>query len=654
LTRPIFALDVRPALSTSLHRRPVCGPEPLSFGYLVKAGFDTRSDPRIVLPISLSRSVPQTDLPPRKPIHQNEPLDVDYPPPGRRYGNRHRPQGRPFDVTFPFVLVDRRRNPKEAVMKYADIVSAGVPQAEPLNQRQVRNSGGGFVFAIDDWARLDRFLVLGSDAPTYYQRAPALTRDNARVVDRCFAADAPRTVARTVEISEAGRAPNNDPAIFVLAIGAAHPDPVVRKLALAAVPRVCRTATHLFGFVKAARSLGRGWGRSLKTAVANWYNAKSLDDVAYQAVKYREREGYSHKRLLQTAHPAASESPGRIALYRWMRGLDPGGDLPPLVQAHLRAMNPQTTKPELLALIAASRLPWEAIPTGYNADPDAWRAMLPALGLAAMVRNLGNMTRLGAITPLSEAEAIVVARLGDAAAIRKSRLHPFSILLAMAVYASGRGIRGRGSWAPSRAVADALDGAFYQAFANVKASGKRVLIALDVSGSMGSPIMGSPLTCREATAAMALVTMSTERRTHVVGFTSAGRGPRRLGGRWGGSSELTPLAISPRQRLTEAVKAVSNLPFGGTDCALPMLYALQQGIEVDAFVVYTDNETWAGAVHPVQALQQYRQRTGIAAKLMVVGMTATGFSIADPNDSGMLDVVGFDAGAPAVMADFIR
>jgi 60 kDa SS-A/Ro ribonucleoprotein len=117
---------------------------------------------------------------------------------------------------------------------------------------------------------------------------------------------------------------------------------------------------------------------------------------------------------------------------------------------------------------------------------------------------------------------------------------------------------------------------------------------------------------------------------------------------------LSPLSISPRQRLADAVQAVSNLPFGGTDCALPMLYALEKGIEVDAFYVYTDNETWAGAVHPVQALKQYRQNTGIPARLVVVGMTATGFSIADPNDAGMLDVVGFDAGAPAVMADFIR
>jgi 60 kDa SS-A/Ro ribonucleoprotein len=33
---------------------------------------------------------------------------------------------------------------------------------------------------------------------------------------------------------------------------------------------------------------------------------------------------------------------------------------------------------------------------------------------------------------------------------------------------------------------------------------------------------------------------------------------------------------------------------------------------------------------------------------------ANKFSIADPDDAGMLDVVGFDAAAPAVIADFTR
>jgi 60 kDa SS-A/Ro ribonucleoprotein len=38
----------------------------------------------------------------------------------------------------------------------------------------------------------------------------------------------------------------------------------------------------------------------------------------------------------------------------------------------------------------------------------------------------------------------------------------------------------------------------------------------------------------------------------------------------------------------------------------------------------------------------------------VVGMTATQFSIADPKDSGMMDVVGFDGSAPNIISSFAR
>jgi 60 kDa SS-A/Ro ribonucleoprotein len=165
---------------------------------------------------------------------------------------------------------------------------------------------------------------------------------------------------------------------------------------------------------------------------------------------------------------------------------------------------------------------------------------------------------------------------------------------------------------------------------------------------MTAPISGLPLTCREASAALALVTAATERSYEIVGFTAAGNP-----GRWSGTA-LRPLPVSPRQRLDDAIRAVSDLPFGATDCALPMLYALERGLAVDTFVVYTDNETWAGTVHPHQALQQYRAHTGIDAKLVVVGMTATRFSIADPSDPGMLDVAGFDAAVPTLVTDFAR
>jgi 60 kDa SS-A/Ro ribonucleoprotein len=232
------------------------------------------------------------------------------------------------------------------------------------------------------------------------------------------------------------------------------------------------------------------------------------------------------------------------------------------------------------------------------------------------------------------------------------------VLAALLTSLSDRGSRGRGEWNPVRELVDALDAAFYTAFGNVEPAGTRLLLALDVSGSMsGGSVAGVPdLSPRDASAALALVTAATESQYEVVGFF-AGKGGFKKRGRQvfsGYTDGLTPLPISPRQRLDDAVKTVSDLPFGGTDCALPMLYAQAHKREIDTFVIYTDSETWAGDIHPAQALREYRHASGIDARLVVVGMVSNGFSIADPNDPGMLDVVGFDTATPQLISDFAR
>ena len=68
----------------------------------------------------------------------------------------------------------------------------------------------------------------------------------------------------------------------------------------------------------------------------------------------------------------------------------------------------------------------------------------------------------------------------------------------------------------------------------------------------------------------------------------------------------------------------------------------------------TYSETWAGNIQSIQPLPQYQDELVGNAKAVVVGMTSNGFTLADPNDRGMLDVVGFDTSAPAVISDFVR
>jgi 60 kDa SS-A/Ro ribonucleoprotein len=521
--------------------------------------------------------------------------------------------------------------------------SKTTPQSLPIpGSIQIANSAGGYSFPVDDWTRVRRFLILGSEGGTYYISEQKLTIDNADALCRLIGQDGSGVVRLIVEISDAGRAPKNDPAIFALALCAGMGDEATRRAALTALPRVCRIGTHLFRFAEFVESF-RGWGRALRRATGEWYNHLSPERLQLQLAKYQQREGWSHRDLLRLSHPKPLDTAHDLA-YRWAAKKDfrlegPNAEALPFLAAvdRLRFM---ADEKELVAEIERHRLPMEVVPADKR-SPAVYRAMLKNFGMTALLRNLGNLSKHHVLTQAEpEAVKLVVERLTNKEAIRESRLHPIAILIALLTYKSGKGRKGGGQWTPVPRVIDALDEAFYLSFGNVEPTGKRLLLALDVSSSMDWGVCAGAegLTPRDGSVAMAMAALRTEKDALVMGFADG----------------LRDLKLSARQRLDDAIRTAKEIPFGGTDCSLPITWALANKAPVDAFVVYTDSETWAGNIHPVQALRDYRDRMGIPAKLVVVGMASNGFSIADPADAGMMDVAGFDASAPEIISQFIR
>jgi 60 kDa SS-A/Ro ribonucleoprotein len=559
-------------------------------------------------------------------------------------------------------------------VNYAKLFNRRItPQSEPVpGSAQAANSARGYSWQVDDWTRFDRFLILGAEGGTYYVSERDLVKQNHDALIRCIKSDGVRAVNRIAEISGSGRAPKNDPAIFALALVATHGHAHARAHALANLGSVCRTGTHLFHFAEYVNAM-RGWGRGLRNAVGRWYIYRKPDDLAHQAVKYQQRDGWSHGDLLRLAHPKAP-SPQHEAVFRWMlQGADSLGErevkrkvhgedrvakyaatgqLPKLIEAFEQAKRASSAN-EIVKLIGEFDLPREAIPTQWLNEVAVWEALLQRMPMTAMIRNLGKMTNLGLLGPFSDAKRYIVAKLGDETALKRARIHPLTVLVAQKIYAQGHGDKGALKWSPVSAVVDALDEAFYATFQNVEPCGEPVLLALDVSSSMaGSMIAGSCLSAREASAAMALITAATEPEYEIIAFSAAAGGYGGMHG--GGESGITHVNLSPRMRLAEVVQRISSIHMGGTDCALPMLWAARNKLNVSGFITYTDSETWAGNIHPAQALRQYRNEFVGDAKAVVVGMTSNGFTLADPNDRGMLDVVGFDTSVPAVIADFVR
>ena len=530
---------------------------------------------------------------------------------------------------------------------------------------QVANNAGGYSYETDRWTQLVRFMILGTSGGSYYIGERDMTKQNLDAVNLCINENALRVVEIVKEVSLAGRAPKNDPALFVLAMVASRQVQLNvkgklitvptegAKAAYAAIPEVARTFTHLSHFVTFIhKGKMRGWGRGFRRAVARWFIAKSVEDLAYQAIKYRSRDGFCQKDVAWLCHAGSflsKEDTARRAIFNYLDYKAKAG-APDLVlseadQACLRRLTAAQAllqvkdEEQVAALVRKYAMPMEAVPTEFRGKA-VYEAVAAEANLGWLIRNLGNLGKVGLLS-INEPEFVkgVCKKLSNTNAIRKARLHPLSILIALNTYKSGMGVKGRGTWEVVPKVVDTLDEAFYASFQYVEPSGKRMLIAIDVSGSMrGTRVHGvDNLLAHEAAAVLALVAAHAESNFHCMAYDTSSHA----------------VNISTRQRLDDVMQTISKFGGGGTDCALPFLYATEKKLKIDLFVCLTDSETWAGRQHVMPALHAYRKASGIDAKAINVAMTANRVSNFDA-DPLCLEVSGFDTTIPEVISLFSK
>ncbi len=583
---------------------------------------------------------------------------------------------------------------------------------------------------------------------------------------------------------------------------------------------------------------GSGIGRGIRRVFGEYFYSRTGIEIANLMTKYQNREGWTIKDVLTLIHINPSQMKddgGRLAIehvFKTKEEFEPIlATAPPtteptktfisaIKEIHTIVLRPSstssaTTQQELdriVQLINQVGLCREQLPSQLFKYKRVWEALLTNKGangkgkgmpLTALIRNLGKLStsEIGIITPsLTPSVTAICDRITDAHEIKRTRIHPYTILVAMLTYKKGQGDKGSMIWHANPQIIAALDKAFKLAFQNITPTGKRIKIALDVSGSMSSAFCtGSPIvSCAVGSVAMMMMTLyvenqhrlklatapatsSTSTATSTAATTTAlesvagGRNPLwktiqlpdgrtlyentktnecqfnkppelsasacasapatraelpSLGGGtpsrpptlaeykatkkylghpdaiaaaaaaaapsyrppFGGlstSSYLTELYPSPAipsnvticafsstiiditnaivgymdatidpatglptMTIDDALKLV-ELPFSSTDCALPMVRALENKEQVDAFVIYTDSETYMGKIHPQAALEQYRAAMGIDAKLIVVGMTSNCLTIADPKDLNTLNLAGFDTATPRLINDFI-
>lgn len=527
-------------------------------------------------------------------------------------------------------------------------------QTKRARQDQVQNNAGGFVFQVSDQARLERFLILGVDGGTYYVKEVDHAEKSVSFLSKMIEKDEASVLRTIVDVSVNGRAYRQTPALFALAMLIANGNN--KQAVKAEFNKVVRTGTHLYEVLNFLTSLEIGWGRAKREIIASWFD-RDADKLAYQAVKYRQRrfgeQSWTLRDVMRLSHPRNVNT--SVADFVLGKPHDAIDDLRAI--EGFKKMQQAKTVDEVHAVLREyEMLPWETIPTQFHKDVSVWKRIFAngQLRGQALVRNITRLAKIGAFKDMRFAAAYA-GQLTNQEMIRQTRLHPINFLNATVVYTEGqmKTVRDRYGWEREERVrdwevesviVDALNEGFHLAFKTVEPANKRTMLAIDVSGSMGAKASGLDLSCAQVSGAMAMTIARTEPAHIIRGFTCNSYSYR--------NAELTDLGISARTDLATAMRKVQRSNFGGTDCSLPMVWAKQNGVEVDTFVVITDNETWAGNIHPFQALKDYRKATGIDARLAVLGVASNDFTIADPRDRGMMDFVGFDSNAPRVLADF--
>lgn len=541
-----------------------------------------------------------------------------------------------------------------------------VPQKEVIPGREsdmTKNYAGAWAFKVDKWTALNRLLTIGSEGGTYHADERQMTLDNIKSVDACLNEDGPRVVRELVEISTRGRAPKNDQAILVLARALKYQGKgdgdgqalATRRAAERAVNKVCRIGTHIFQLAEAIEAFG-GWGRLTTRAIANWYDEKTPDQIAFQATKYQQRESWSHKDLLKLSHilrnsADSSLTSTRARVYGWILDRNErvkfDNDKPAILEGFER-VQAETSPSAVASLIRTYGLQRELIPTQFLNETVVWEALLEKMPIGAMIRNLGKMSSIGVLDPFSEWESHVVAQLTDGQHLRAARVHPINILIAMKTYSQGHGVRGSLTWKVNQRIVDALDTAFYEAFENIEPINKRVLVAIDKSGSMLSSASATILSAQEAAAVMAMVVVRKASNYHVIGYDAEG------GYNWRrrDHSGLVELHISPKMRLDTIV---ASLPHdgGGTDASLPFKWLVNNNATVDAVALFSDGESWAGHNHAALAVKGYRDKFNPNTLFVTCDTIASQTQLHDNLDKLAFHSSGFDEISPVLIQRFI-
>lgn len=414
--------------------------------------------------------------------------------------------------------------------------------------------------------------------------------------------------------------------------------------------RVLRT---LFQMVRSGQFDKRSLSGSLQRAFQRWLNGASVEKLLSASIGHDP----SLRDVLRLARPTPVDN-ARRALFGWLADKDVSKwapatavDLPEPVRA-LIAFRQAETADAQVQILSRLHARWDLLADTARGTA-AWAAIARNMGPQALRMNLNTLARHKVFRDDRMIED-VARRIADAGEIRRSRQFPYQYLSAYLHVSDD---------VPQKIKA-ALHEAAEIACGNVPELPGPVVIGLDVSGSMTSPVTGargrgatSKMRCVDVAALFAAAILRRNPDSVLIPFDTQAYYP----------------SVDPHDSILSLAKRLAKYGGGGTDCSLPLVKANSDYRErkFAGCVLISDTESWVYRRRPYWAGHNgstgvmTEWRTFVKNQVRLQGAAETGPRLVcidlqpytttqAPDRSDILNIGGFSDAVFEVVAAFLR
>ena len=427
-------------------------------------------------------------------------------------------------------------------------------------------------------------------------------------------------------------------------------DPVLARKAFSRVVDNGRMLRTLFQMIRSGQFGRKSLSYSLQRAFQRWLNEASVEKLLSASIG----NDPSLRDVLRLARPTPKDN-ARRALFGWLTDKPvekwapaTEADLSEQVRA-LAAYRTAATAQAQVEILSTLKVRWDLLADAAK-DATVWAAIARQMGPQALRMNLNTLVRQGVLGAGADHETIayVAGRLADAEEIRRSRQFPYQFL---AAYVNA------GSEVPQKIKA-ALHQAAEIACGNIPALAGPVVIGVDVSGSMRSPVTGfrgrgatTKMRCVDVAALFAAAILRRNPDSVVIAFDDRVHAPR----------------LDPQDTILSLAERLAAYGGGGTNCSLPLVAAnsAYRQRKFHGCILVSDQESWIGtgrhgSTAVMTAWQEFvKNQTALhgrgfaGPRLVCIDLQAYATSQA-PDRSDILNVGGFSDAVFEMVAAFFK